>query len=75
MHQPCQVAGGLVVAGVLQLPEATVRTRFARARRTLRAGLENDIDMTLEDVFAFDGQRCDRIVAKVLERGRGVFLR
>lgn len=56
------------VAQALGIPEATVRTRFFRARSLLREGLANAIDMTLPDAFAFDGTRCDRIVAGVLAR-------
>ncbi|MBS0450554.1 MAG: RNA polymerase sigma factor [Proteobacteria bacterium] len=56
------------VAQALGIPEATVRTRFFRARSLLREGLASDIDMALGDAFAFDGARCDRIVAAVLAR-------
>ena len=59
------------VAEVLGIPEATVRTRFFRARSLLREGLASAIDVTLADAFAFDGARCDRIVAGVLQRARG----
>jgi RNA polymerase sigma-70 factor (ECF subfamily) len=54
------------VADVLQLPEATVRTRYFRARGLLREGLSRDIDVAMSDAFLFDGARCDRIVAAVL---------
>ena len=57
------------VAEALTIPEATVRTRFFRARSLLREGLASQIDMTMADAFAFDGARCDRIVAGVLARG------
>lgn len=57
------------VAQALAIPEATVRTRFFRARGLLREGLASDVDMALGDAFAFDGERCDRIVAAVLARG------
>lgn len=57
------------VAQALAIPEATVRTRFFRARGLLREGLASDIDLALGDAFAFDGARCDRIVAAVLARG------
>lgn len=50
----------------LGIPEATVRTRFFRARSLLRESLAREIDVALEDAFAFDGERCDRIVARVL---------
>lgn len=55
------------VAQALHIPEATVRTRFFRARAQLREALARDIDFATEDAFAFDGLRCDRIVAAVLE--------
>ena len=56
------------VAQALGIPESTVRTRFFRARGLLREGLASAIDVTLPDAFAFDGARCDRIVAGVLAR-------
>jgi len=56
------------VATLLDLPEATVRTRLFRARGLLREGLSRDIDMAMGDAFSFDGERCDRIVARVLQR-------
>ena len=56
------------VAAVLQLPEATVRTRYFRARGLLREGLSRDVDLAIGDAFSFDGARCDRIVAAVLAR-------
>lgn len=55
-------------AEVLGIPEATVRTRFFRARHVLREGLAKDIDFALGDAFSFAGDRCDRIVAGVLDR-------
>jgi RNA polymerase sigma-70 factor (ECF subfamily) len=45
-----------------------VRTRLFRARGLLREGLSRDIDVATADAFAFDGERCDRIVASVLQR-------
>lgn len=57
------------VAQALDIPEATVRTRFFRARSLLREGMASEVDSTLEQVFSFDGARCDRIVAGVLTRG------
>jgi RNA polymerase sigma-70 factor (ECF subfamily) len=56
------------VAVALDLPEATVRTRLFRARGLLRERLAQHVDITLDDVFAFAGVRCDRIVAAVLRR-------
>jgi RNA polymerase sigma-70 factor (ECF subfamily) len=55
-------------ASALDIPEATVRTRFFRARALLRDSLAREIDLTLENAFAFDGERCDRMVANVLQR-------
>lgn len=55
-------------AAVLGIPEATVRTRFFRARSMLREGLAQKIDLACEDAFSFAGARCDRIVANVLAR-------
>ena len=56
------------IAAVLQIPEATVRTRFFRARSLLREALAQKIDLAYADAFAFAGARCDRIVASVLAR-------
>lgn len=55
-------------AACLDIPEATVRTRFFRARGLLRAAMARELDGAYEDAFSFDGARCDRIVAGVLER-------
>ena len=56
------------VAAALEIPEATVRTRFFRARSLLREGLSRDVDLVISDAFSFDGGRCDRIVANVLTK-------
>ncbi|MFD1710662.1 RNA polymerase sigma factor [Ottowia sp. GY511] len=56
------------VASALAIPEATVRSRFFRARDLLRKGLSQDFDMALGDAFAFDGERCARLVAAVIPR-------
>jgi RNA polymerase sigma-70 factor (ECF subfamily) len=55
-------------AACLDIPEATVRTRYFRARGMLREALAREIDFAIEDVFSFDGARCDRIVATVMAR-------
>jgi len=55
-------------AAVLDLPPATIRTRFFRARSLLREALAQKMDMASEDAFSFAGARCDRIVANVLAR-------
>ena len=54
-------------AAALDMPPATVRTRFFRARGLLRESLARDVDAAMQDVFSFAGQRCDRIVASVLK--------
>lgn len=53
-------------AAALGIPDATVRTRYFRARGLLREWMAGDVDTTFEDAFAFAGARCDRIVRKVL---------
>jgi RNA polymerase sigma-70 factor (ECF subfamily) len=55
-------------ADSLAIPAATVRSRLFRARALLREALSQDMDTATGDVFAFDGARCDRIVAGVLAR-------
>jgi RNA polymerase sigma-70 factor (ECF subfamily) len=55
-------------AAILGIPEATVRTRFFRARSMLRELLAQKFDVACEDAFSFAGERCDRIVASVLAR-------
>ncbi|HEX5129072.1 MAG TPA: RNA polymerase sigma factor [Usitatibacter sp.] len=55
-------------SAALNLPEATVRTRYFRARALLRTALERRVDDSLRDTFAFDGARCDRIVGGVLAK-------
>jgi RNA polymerase sigma-70 factor (ECF subfamily) len=55
-------------AACLDVPEATVKTRLHRARGLLRSELDATLDVSADRVFAFDGHRCDRIVAAVLAR-------
>lgn len=56
----------------LGIPEATVRSRHFRANALLRASLSRDIDLTAPDLFEFDGDNCDRIVAATLARVRAM---
>lgn len=56
------------VADCLGIPEATVRTRFFRARALLREMLSREIDIAQEHAFGFAGERCDRIVEGVMAR-------
>jgi RNA polymerase sigma-70 factor, ECF subfamily len=56
------------VARQLDVPSATVRTRYHRARQRLRDHLGDRLELTLPTAFPFAGARCDAIVAGVLER-------
>lgn len=58
------------VAEVLDIPAATVRTRYFRARALLREGLAQKMDVAIGEAFNFAGERCDRIVANVMARAR-----
>jgi RNA polymerase sigma-70 factor (ECF subfamily) len=55
-------------AAALDIPEATVRTRFFRARSQLREALSQEIDLAFGAAFAIGGERCERIVAGVMAR-------
>ena len=57
-------------ATLLDIPEATVRTRYFRARGMLRESLAREVDSAVDEAFTFAGARCDRIVAAVLQRLR-----
>jgi RNA polymerase sigma-70 factor (ECF subfamily) len=57
-------------AAALAIPEATVRTRYFRARGLLRIAMKDDDGQALKSAFAFAGMRCDRIVRRVLPRVR-----
>lgn len=54
----------------LGIPEATVRTRYFRAKGLLRESIAREIDGAFGDAFSFAGERCDRITASVLARIR-----
>jgi RNA polymerase sigma-70 factor (ECF subfamily) len=58
-------------AAALDLKEATVKTRFHRARLLLRASLGQHSAQDVREAHGFDGSRCDEIVAAVLARIRG----
>jgi RNA polymerase sigma-70 factor (ECF subfamily) len=53
-------------AQLLDIPEATVRSRHFRARSLLRASLAQEVDLAEQELFGFDGERCDRVVGRVL---------
>ena len=55
-------------AAALDIPAATVRSRLFRAKARLREALAQEMDVATQDVFGFDGERCDRIVQSVLAR-------
>jgi RNA polymerase sigma-70 factor (ECF subfamily) len=55
-------------AALLDLPPATVKTRLHRARKLIRARLEERIGPVLVDAFPFAGARCDRLTDAVLEK-------
>jgi len=55
-------------AAALEIPEATVRTRFFRARSLLRESLSRELDVALGDAFHFAGERCDRITEAIMGR-------
>jgi RNA polymerase sigma-70 factor, ECF subfamily len=59
-------------ASCLQIPEATVRTRYLRARGLLREHAVRDIEAVLDSTFAFGGAHCDRTVLRVLTRIRNM---
>ena len=52
----------------LEIPEETVKTRLHRARRQLQQHLNRAMGESAREVFAFGFQRCDRLVAAVMER-------
>lgn len=54
------------VASCLDIPEATVRTRFFRARSLMREALAREADKAVASAFSFAGERCDRIVERVI---------
>ena len=56
------------IAVALDIPQATVRTRYFRARGLLREGLAGDVDVAIGDAFSFAGARCERIVVGVLAK-------
>src|SRR4030095_1412994 len=57
------------VAAVLDVPEATVRTRFFRARGLMREGLSRDVDVALAAAFSSAGALCAGNPALAAEAG------
>jgi RNA polymerase sigma-70 factor (ECF subfamily) len=48
----------------------TVKTRLHRARRLLRAALQERLSPAFADIFPFDGERCAQMAERVLARLR-----
>ena len=55
-------------AECLGIPAETVRSRHFRAKSLLREALAREVDIAERSVWEFAGERCDRIVARVLAR-------
>lgn len=55
------------VAELLDIPPATVKTRCYRAKLLLREALSEQLDTVLGETFVFLGDRCDRMVARVMQ--------
>lgn len=55
-------------AGVLDIPEDTVKTRLHRARTMLQKSLLERADAATPEVFGFHLSRCDRVVDGVFRR-------
>src|SRR5262249_18791293 len=66
MLRAVQELSGAETAECLDIPEETVKTRLFRARALLQKQLERRTDASLSDVHRFLGERCDRVVRKVL---------
>ncbi|MCB1909435.1 MAG: RNA polymerase sigma factor [Rhodocyclaceae bacterium] len=52
----------------LDLSQAAVKTALFRARQHLRESIGREIGAGIDDFFAFDGARCDRLVVAVHRR-------
>jgi RNA polymerase sigma-70 factor, ECF subfamily len=55
-------------AACLGVPGETVKTRFHRANKLLRQSLAARFGAILDDTFPFLGARCNRLIARVLQR-------
>ncbi len=55
-------------AQCLNIPPATVRSRYFRARSLLREALAQELDLAEQDLYDFGGARCDRVTAGVLAK-------
>jgi RNA polymerase sigma-70 factor (ECF subfamily) len=50
----------------LGIPQATVRSRYSRARKLLRKSLSKEVHSALGEAFPFAGKRCDRMVSSII---------
>lgn len=64
----CEVEGISVeeTSAILDIPQATVKTRNFRARRKLRAALAPELRSALNGAFPFGGSDCAAMTARVL---------
>jgi RNA polymerase sigma-70 factor (ECF subfamily) len=58
-------------ADCLNLTQANVKVRLHRARAALQHWIDHRIGEESRRLYAFDGERCDRVVRNVLERLAG----
>ncbi|PQA89748.1 RNA polymerase sigma factor [Hyphococcus luteus] len=56
------------IAETLSLNEQTVKTRLFRAKKKLQETLGDAFDELVPSLHSFDGERCDRIVFRVLAK-------
>jgi RNA polymerase sigma-70 factor, ECF subfamily len=55
-------------AAVLDVEPEVVKTRLHRARASLRTAIENRVGDQMKNAYTFGNERCDRVVAAVLNR-------
>ena len=55
-------------ADCLELTEANVKVRLHRAKLLLRERIDERVGVSFRQLYGFGGERCDRIVRKVLAR-------
>jgi RNA polymerase sigma-70 factor (ECF subfamily) len=63
--EECSIAD---TAAQLGIRAETVKTRLHRARKLLRAALDEEMGRSLKDSFPFLGARCARLTQRVLQR-------
>lgn len=55
-------------AAILEIQEATVKTRLHRARNMMKNSVQNYCDIAGTSVHEFAGHRCDAVVRNVMDR-------